>query len=139
MINKNYTYLLCSVTKEQSLLFFTEDLSMAGGSKTSTLDAMVKALLCPCLRIKMGTASVATPKLSGHLPMRWLVIVVPCSSTSHSKGASQSNSQQSMRFGVIVTRDLHLMEVINGSYVQMMSHLMVMEIAYQLQISLVMR
>jgi hypothetical protein len=40
MTKKNYTYKLSLVTKELRLLFVTEDLSMGGWLKTSTLDAM---------------------------------------------------------------------------------------------------
>jgi hypothetical protein len=39
MMQRNYTYKLSLVTKEQRLLFVTEDLSMDGRPKTSTLDA----------------------------------------------------------------------------------------------------
>jgi hypothetical protein len=58
---KNYTYLLSLVTKEQSLLFFTEDLTTGGGTETSTLDATTEAPPSPSSRSKMGTASVALP------------------------------------------------------------------------------
>jgi hypothetical protein len=40
MTKKNYTYKLSLVTKEQRLLFVTEDLSMGGSAKNSTLDAI---------------------------------------------------------------------------------------------------
>ena len=88
MINKNYTYLLSLVIKDLSLLFFTEDLSMDGSAKTSTLDVTREVPPYPCSRLKMETASEGIPALSGHLYVHTLVILLPSSSTSHNRGIS---------------------------------------------------
>jgi hypothetical protein len=93
MIKKNYSYKLSSVTKEQILPFVTEDLSMGGWQKTSTLDATIEVPPSPYLRLKMGTASEATPLLSGiHLGMQRKKMLLLCYLTSLSKGTSQTHS-----------------------------------------------
>ena len=67
---------------------------MGGTQKISTLEVTEKDQPSPCLRSKMGTASVAIPMLSGsHLPLRGLMIVMPCSLKSHSKGNSKTMEQ----------------------------------------------
>jgi hypothetical protein len=83
----------------------------------------------------MGTASAATPMLSGHLTLSMLVIVMPCCSTSLAKGTSQTN-EEAKRYYVTAIRGLVLLEVTVIS-VHIMNHLMVMEIADHMQISLV--
>jgi hypothetical protein len=87
----------------------------------------------------MGTVSAASPKHSGHLTTRMLLILLPCSLTSPSKGASRTRNKQSMQLGVTVTGDLRLLEVMNGSYVHVMNHSMVIITAYHLQMSLAIR
>jgi hypothetical protein len=57
----------------------------------------------------MGTASEATPPLSGHLMAGGLMILLPCSSISHDGGTSHTNKNQSVQLGVTV-RDLDLLE-----------------------------
>ena len=76
--------------------------------------------------------------LSGHLTTRMLLILLPCSLTSLSKGASRTRKKRSLRFIVTVTEDLCLLEVISMSYVHVLNHLMVIIIAGHVQISLVM-
>jgi hypothetical protein len=68
---------------------------MGGSSKTSTHDVMAKDPRSLSSKSKKGTASVATPALSGHHLMTgsMLVIVMPCCSTSLAKGTSQTNEQ----------------------------------------------
>ncbi len=70
---------------------------MGGCSKTSTLDVTTRVPLFPCLKLKMGTASAASPMLSGHLTVAVLVIVVRCCSTSPNKGTSLHYEQQAER------------------------------------------
>jgi hypothetical protein len=77
--------------------------------------------------------------LSGHLMTSMLLILLPCSLTSPSKGASRTRNKQSMQLGVTVTGDLRLLEVLAGSYVHMMNHLMVLLTAIHMQITLVIR
>jgi hypothetical protein len=82
---------------------------MDGRPKTSTHDVMAKAPRYPCSKSKMGTASVATSALSGHLTLSMLVIVMPCCSTSLAKGTSQTN-EQARRYGVEAIMGLILVE-----------------------------
>jgi hypothetical protein len=119
--------------------YFTVGQFMGGWSKTSTHVVTGNVQPSPCLRSKMGSASVATRKLSGHLRVRMLKILLPCSSTSHSKGTSHTHHKRSMRFGAAVTRDLRLLEVVSGSYVQELNRLMVTISAYHMQIRMVTR
>ncbi len=77
--------------------------------------------------------------LSGHLTTRMLLILLPCSLTSPSKGASRTRNKRSMQLSVTVTRDLRLLEVMHGSYVHILNHSMVMVTADHMQISLVIR
>ncbi len=53
---------------------------------------------------------------SGHLTKGLLLILLPCSLTSPSKGAFRLRNKRSMQLGVTVTRDLRLLEVIHMSY-----------------------
>jgi hypothetical protein len=55
---------------------------MGGRTKTSTLAVIRKVLPSVYIRSKMGTASEASPKLSGNLPGSFLVTVTPSCSTS---------------------------------------------------------
>jgi hypothetical protein len=87
----------------------------------------------------MGTASAASPKLSGHLTTRMLLILLPCSLTSHSKGASRTRKKQIMQLGVTITMDLRLLEAKNTSYVHVMNHSMELINADHMQIFLVIR
>ncbi len=59
---------------------------------------------------------------SGHLTARILLILLPCSLTSPSKGASHTRNKRSMQLGVTVTGDLGLLEVITWSYAHMLNH-----------------
>ena len=77
--------------------------------------------------------------LSGHLTTRMLLILLPCSLTSPSKGASRTRNKRRMQLGVTVRRDLRLLEVMTMSFVHMMNHLMVIVAAIHLQIHLVIR
>jgi hypothetical protein len=119
--------------------FFTVDQNMDGRPKTSTHVATKRVQLSPYLRLKMETASVATPKLSGHLRVGVLKILLPCSSTSHNKGTSHTSHKRSMRLGAGVAVDLGLLEVMHGSYVHVMNHSMVTIIAVHMQIRMVTR
>jgi hypothetical protein len=87
----------------------------------------------------MGTALVATLKLSGHLRIRVLEILLPCSSTSHSKGTSHSHLKRGVRLGATISGDLRLVEVFNMSYVHVMNHLMVTITADHVQMRMVTR
>jgi hypothetical protein len=87
----------------------------------------------------MGTASEATPTLSGHLMVGVLVIVLPCSSTSHNRGTSHYHNKQSARYTVADILDLGFMEVVQLSYVQILNHLMVLITAVHMQIVVVIR
>jgi hypothetical protein len=67
---------------------------MGGSTKTSTHDVTASAPRSPCSKSKTrGTASAATPTLSGHLMVSMLVIVVRCCSTCLAKGTSQTKEQ----------------------------------------------
>jgi hypothetical protein len=133
------TYINCLETKFLLQSYYTVDQEMGGIIKTSTHVVTTKVQLSPYLRSKMGTASAASPKLSGHLTTRMLLIQLPYSLTSHSKGASHTRNKRSMQLGVTVTGDLGLLEVMNMSYVHVMNHSMVMISAYHMQIILVIR
>ena len=63
-----------------------------------------------------------------------LVIMLPCSSTSHSRGTSHTNTKQRGRSGVRMTLGLSLLEVVQMSYVHGMNHLMVIICAFQREI-----
>ena len=103
---------------------------MGGTQKISTLEVTEKDEPSPCLRSKMGTASVAIPMLSGsHLPVRQSVIVIPCSLISHSKGNSKT-MEQVMRYSAIVAVDLVM---VAQSKQHVINHLMVMETADHMQ------
>ena len=80
---------------------------MAGMLKTSTLAVTEKDQPSHCLRLKMVTASVAIPMLSGiqHLPVRMLLTVMPCSLISHSKRNSKT-IEQVKRYTAIMSVDL---------------------------------
>jgi F0F1-type ATP synthase membrane subunit c/vacuolar-type H+-ATPase subunit K len=109
---------------------------MGGSTKTSTHDVTISDPLSPSSKSKMGTASAATPTLSGsHLTVSMLVIVMPCCSTSLAKGTSQTN-EQATRYSVTAIVGLVLVEVV-VIYVHIMNHLMVTESAIQMQINLV--
>jgi len=78
--------------------------------------------------------------LSGHLTTRMLLILLPCSLTSPSKGASRTRNKRSLLLRVTVRMDLGLLEVMHVSYVHMMNHSMVMIMgAIHMQMSMVMR
>jgi hypothetical protein len=90
---------------------------MGGSAKTSTHDVMTKVPQFPCSKLKMGTASVATPALSGHhhlTMVSMLVIVMPCCSTSLAKGTSQTN-EQAVRYTVTSIMGLVLMDMVEMS------------------------
>ena len=123
IINTNYTYLLSSVTKEQSQLFVTEHLSMVGCLKTSTLGAIREAPPSLCSRLKMVTASEASPPPPGHLTTNVLVIMRPCSSTYPNKFASHIPKKPSVRSSVTVSEGHTLVEVKSVNWVHTMNHL----------------
>ena len=66
---------------------------MDGRVKTSILDAIGKVPPSPCSRLKVGIASEGIPTLSGTLKVATLVILVPCSSTSHNRGTSHIHNK----------------------------------------------
>ena len=80
----------------------------------STHDVMERAQPSPCSRLKtQGTASAATPTLSGHLSVilvSLLVIVVRCCSTCLAKGTSQTK-EQARRYSVTARGGLALVQV----------------------------
>ncbi len=84
---------------------------MGGTEKTSTHDVTASAPRSPFLKSKTrGTASAATPTLSGHLALSLLVIVVRCCSTCLAKGTSQTK-EQARRYCVTSIMGLVLLEV----------------------------
>jgi hypothetical protein len=85
----------------------------------------------------MGTASEGIPTLSGTLKVASLVILVPCSSTSHNRGTSHIHNKHKGRYCVPVAMDLGLVERMEVSYVQGMNHLMVIISAIHKQMTLV--
>lgn len=123
IINKNYTYSVSLVTKEQSQLYVTEHLSMVGCLKTSTLGAIREAPPSLCSRLKMVTASEASPTLHGHLTTSVLVIVPPCSLTYPNKFASHIPKKLSVRSSVTVSEGHTLVEVKSVNWVHTMNHL----------------
>ena len=98
IMKRSYSCLNCWDTRYSWLRFSTEGLFMGGSPKISTHDVIIKAPRYPSSKWKMGTASAATPKFSGHL-LRLLslgVMVSPCCSTSLAKGTSQGNDQETI-------------------------------------------
>ncbi len=89
---------------------------MGGCPETFTHDVTVSDPPSPCSRSKtQGTASAATPTLSGHLIYgSLLVIVVRCCSTCLAKGTSQTK-EQAKRYGVPAVGGLVLLEVMAAS------------------------
>jgi hypothetical protein len=96
---------------------------------------ITRGQLSPCSRSKEVTASEATPLLSGHLRISLLKILLPCSSTSHNKGTS--HHKRKGRLVAIVEGGLGFVEIVTGSYVQYINHLMVTIIAVRVQITMV--
>ena len=119
--------------------YFTVDQHMGGNTQTSTHVVTIKVRPSPYLRSKMGTALAVLPKLSGHRTVNALVILLPCSSTSPTKGASHTHNKQTMRSSVTMTMDLALMEVFALSQQLLMNHLMVIKSVHHGQINLVIR
>ena len=119
--------------------YFTVDQHMGGNTQTSTHVVTIKVRPSPYLRSKMGTALAVLPKLSGHRTVNALVILLPCSSTSPTKGASHTHNKQRRRLGVTMTMDLAFMEVVQMSQLHILNHLMVIISADQLQMNLVIR
>jgi hypothetical protein len=87
---------------------------MGGRPKISTPDATTRARLSLCLRSKMETASEDTPKLSGHLLVSILVIVILCSSISRNNEVFKAK-RQAKRYSAGVVVDLISLEVIKPS------------------------
>ena len=84
---------------------------MGGCIKTSTHDVTARIPPSPCSKSKVqGTASEATPTLSGHLMVSMLVIVVLCCSTCLAKGTSQTK-EQARRYSVTGGTGLVLVEI----------------------------
>jgi hypothetical protein len=84
----------------------------------------------------MGTASEASPKLSGHLTLSGLVTVLRCCSTYLNNVTSPFHHPMERRFGATVTVDLALVEMVALIYLHGENHLMVMKIAVHMQINL---
>jgi hypothetical protein len=108
---------------------------MGGRGKTSTIGVITRGPLSPCSRSKEVSASEATPKLSGHLLLVMvvmLVIVMRCCSTSLANVTSPTNEQE-MRYTAVVLGDL---TSATRSYVQCMNHLMVILTAVHMQMTL---
>ena len=127
-----------SVTNDLSHIFCSEGLSMGGSIKTFTQDVTRRVPPSRCSRSKTGTASVASPTLSGQLTLSMLVIVMRCCSTCLAPVTSLPNEIQDRRYGAGVARDLVLQEMVTMIYVQRMNHLMVIISAYHVQRELVM-
>jgi hypothetical protein len=111
---------------------------MGGCTKTSTHDVTASAPRSPCSKSKTrGTASAATPTLSGHLHLTGsvLVIVMRCCSTCLAKGTFQTK-EQARTYCVIAKGGLILVETL-VIYVQFFNHIMVIVIALHQQIHLV--
>jgi hypothetical protein len=88
---------------------------MDGIVKTSTLNVMASTPRSPCSKSKtQGTASAATPTLSGHLTLSMLVIAARCCLTYLAKGYSQTK-EQAKRYTVTAIMDLILVEVVTAS------------------------
>jgi hypothetical protein len=86
----------------------------------------------------METASEDTPRLSGHLLLilvSILIIVILCSSISRNNEVFKAK-RQAKRYTAIVVLDLVSMEVMEPSYVHM-NHLMVTKSVDHSQMSLV--
>jgi hypothetical protein len=92
-------------------LFYTAGLFMDGCVKTSIHDVTASTPRYLCSKSKtQGTASAATPTLSGHLQLAMLVIVVRCCSIYLAKGTSQTK-EQAQRYSVAELMDLVLLEI----------------------------
>ena len=91
---------------------------MGGSIKTSTKDVTRRVPPSRYSRSKMGTASVASPTLSGHLTLRMLVIVMRCCSTCLTPVTSLPNEKQEGRYIAGVNWDLVLQEMVTMIYVQ---------------------
>ncbi len=91
---------------------------MGGCAETFTQDVTASAPRYPCSKSKtLVNASAATPKLSGHLilgQVSMLVIVVRCCSTCLAKGTSQTK-EQAKRYGVTAIVGLVLEEMVTPS------------------------
>jgi hypothetical protein len=105
---------------------------MGGRAKTSTLAVTRKVLPSLYLRLKMGTALEASPKLSGNLPISMLVTVTPSCSTYLPPVNSLPQDMGGYAAGVIGVLFLEVM--VRVSYGQM-NHLMVMESVDHMQIT----
>jgi hypothetical protein len=106
------TYINCWEIRDLLRSHFTVGQFMGGWPKTFTHVVTRNVQPSPCLRSKMGTASVATRKLSRNLRGILLKILLPSSSTSQNKGASQTNHKRSMRFFAKKTWDLRLQRMV---------------------------
>ncbi len=86
----------------------------------------------------MGTASEATPKLSGHLMKLTvqLLILMPCSLTFPGKGATHTLKKQIMQLRLDLVLDLGS---VKENCLHKMSHLMVYLHASQIGINLDMK
>jgi hypothetical protein len=104
---------------------------MDGCGKTSTIDVTTRGLQSPCLRSRMEISLVATPRLSGNLLIvSLLVIVMRCCSTFLANVTSPTNEQEKRYFAYIIV-DLFM---VTGSYVHVLSHLMVITSAPHAQV-----
>ncbi len=122
---KENTCINCQETRNLLRSYFTVDQYMDGSIKTSIYDVKRKVQPSPYLRSKMETALVVSPKLSGHRTVNTLVILLPCSSTSPTKGASHTHNKQIGRSIVSIPMDLHFKEVMRMSQLHILNHLMV--------------
>ena len=67
---------------------------MDGRPKTSMIDVITRGLLSPCLRSRTEMSLEATPRLSGHLMVSMLVIVMRCCSTCLANVTSPTKEQE---------------------------------------------
>jgi hypothetical protein len=112
---------------------------MGGCIKTFTQDVTKRVPPSRYSRFKMGTASVASPTLSGHhLAISMLVIVIQCCLTCLAPVTSLPNEKQERRYCATIAGDLVLQEMVGMIYVQCGNHLMVIKTAYHGQSALVM-
>ncbi len=134
--SRKNTCISCSVIGDLSLSCSSVGLFMGGWLKTSTQDVIRRAPPSPYWKSEMGTASVASPTLSGHQIMSVLVTVVRCSSTSPRK--QTSNNKRLFRYSAEVTRGLCLEEIFltNRIYVYL-NHLMMRKCVNHGQMNLV--
>jgi hypothetical protein len=108
---------------------------MGGHATNFTHDAIRRAQPFPYLKSKMGTASAASPMLSGNLLLKISVIGLRCCLTCLTSVTSLTRKKL-MQYIAAVAMDLFLLEVVQMSCVHF-NLLMVKESAYQKQMKMV--